>query len=193
MLEKLDVSCGTKEKIQSYIDILTKWNEKINLISKNSLLDIWERHILDSAQIMKFVSKKDTIIDIGSGAGLPGIVLSILGIETLIMIEADARKASFLTEVSRQLNLNTQIINDRVENIHIQGDVSVARGFSSVNNIFKCCANIQTKKFLLLKGKNVELEITEARKNWLFSCQKHKSITSIDSFILEISNVHEKH
>jgi 16S rRNA (guanine527-N7)-methyltransferase len=192
MLEKLDVSCGTKEKLQAYVNILLKWNEKINLISKNSLLDIWNRHILDSAQLIKFISKKDKTIDIGSGAGLPGIVLSILGVENVIMIESDIRKVSFLLEASRQLNLKTQIINDRVENIQIKGDIAIARGFSDLNNILKLHTNIQTTRILLLKGKNVELEIAEAKKNWLFSYQKHKSITSPDSFILEISDVYQK-
>jgi 16S rRNA (guanine527-N7)-methyltransferase len=148
---------------------------------------------VDSAQLIKFLENtKQSIIDVGAGAGLPGVVLGILGIENIILVECDERKTSFLQEVSRLLNLNLEIINDRVENLSIVSNVMVSRGFSALGNILDKTNNIQFSRILLLKGKNAELEIAHAKKDWEFDCKKHQSITSMDSYILDITNVQKR-
>ena len=181
ILKTLDVSCETINRLEIYVDILLKWNKKINLISKNTIPNIWTRHILDSAQLMKFLENKtERIIDIGSGAGLPGIVLSIMGAEAIVLVESDERKVSFLREVSRILGLGVEVINDRVENISIEANVILARGFSALDKIFDITSHIHYNRMLLLKGQNAEFEIDNAYKEWEFSYIKHKSITNID-------------
>ena len=112
-LRSLDVSREAEEKLSEYVNLLLKWNERINLISKSTEKDVWLRHIIDSAQLKDFLNNDDVIVDVGTGAGLPGIVLSILGANTTL-IECDSRKVSFLYEVSRILEIHPTIIDDRI-------------------------------------------------------------------------------
>ena len=110
------------EKLKIYVDLLTQWNKAINLISPSSLPHIWERHVLDSAQLWPIISQHSErgsrIIDLGSGGGLPGMVLAIMGADHVTMVESDQRKCVFLQEASRETNLtNTTVINTRIENV----------------------------------------------------------------------------
>ena len=184
------VSHETLQKLSEYLDILLKWNSKINLISKNSLEDVWVRHILDSAQLMKFMDKSSKVLDVGSGAGFPGIVLSILGIEDIALLDSDQRKCSFLLEVARLLDLKLTVINDRVENICDKNfDIVTARGFASIDKVLRQVDAIKTDRILLLKGKNYELEIQEALQEWSFRYITYPSITDFGSYIVDITNV----
>ena len=181
------------ETFSEYIKLLTKWNEKINLVSKSTIPELWDRHILDSAQLMNFIDKSQIVLDIGSGAGLPGIVLGILGIKKVILVESDRRKCSFLMEVKRILGLNVEILNERVENIDCKVDVITSRGFSSLSNILEIASKIgKYDKLLLLKGQNYSLELKEAVQNWEFRCINHPSITNFSSCILDITDVRKK-
>jgi 16S rRNA (guanine527-N7)-methyltransferase len=151
------------------------------------------RHIVDSAQIVAFLeNEKHIIVDVGAGAGFPGVVLSILGVKNIILVESDERKASFLREVARILSLNLEIVNDRVENTFIKADIVVARGFSALDKMLDKIENIEYFRMLLLKGENAESEISEASKNWEFCHKKHKSITNSESYILDITNVQRR-
>lgn len=173
--------------MQDYIDLLIKWNQKINLIGKNTINDIYNRHILDSMQLLKFIDPTDKVIDVGSGAGLPGIVLALNGIEDITLIEADGRKASFLRQASMLAPRKVNIVNERVENVDLECDVLTARAFASINNIMKLCSKIKVgKKMLLLKGRQVESEIDEAKKNWSFEYVLHQSEIQQDSWIVEL-------
>ncbi len=188
-----NVSRETFLKLSSYVDLLLKWNKNINLISKNTIPNLWIRHILDSAQLMNFIEdKSQTVLDVGAGSGLPGIILSILGVEKTILVESNGKKCSFLTEVSRILHLNTEVISDRIENIQTNCDIVVARGFADLDDILDKLQNIKYKRILLLKGETAELEIEKAQKRWNFECQKYASITNTNSKILDITNVHKK-
>jgi len=187
------VSHETLDKLSEYVDLLLKWNAKINLISKNSVDDIWIRHVLDSAQVMQRVDKSEKILDVGSGAGLPGVILSILGVENITLVDSDQRKCSFLLEVARSLDLKLRVINDRVENICDQEfGVVTARGFASIDRVFKEVAHIKSNKILLLKGKNHESDIQEALQRWEFEYITYPSITNFSSYILDITNVRKK-
>ena len=115
-----------------------------------------------------------------------------MGAKNVVLIESDERKVSFLREISRILGLGVEIINDRVENISIEVNVIVARGFSALDKIFDITRNIHYNKMVLLKGQNVEFEIDSAYKNWEFSYTKNKSITNADSYILDIINVRKR-
>lgn len=186
-----DVSHETKDKIKLYKKLLLKWNQKINLISKRTEGEFDDRHVLDSLQLSDLLSKEEKIIDIGTGAGLPGCVLAIVGYN-VVLVDSDTRKISFLREVVRRLGLKVEIIEDRAENVVDKCTTIVCRGFASIDRIFKLTSNIECDRFLLLKGKNVEDELVEANKKWIFSCKKYKSITSEEACILEITNVRKK-
>lgn len=190
----LDVSHETVEKLSRYVDLLLKWNRKINLISQSTVEDIWLRHILDSAQLVKFIDLKDeSILDIGSGAGLPGIVLSILGAKNIVLVDSDQRKCSFLQEVARILGLNLQVINDRIENLAmLDVQIVTCRGFASINNIFEQITRVCYKKILIFKGKNYKNEIAEAEQHWNFKYLTYISITDPDAHILDITDVRKK-
>ena len=193
LLNNYFVSHETLDKLQEYTNLLLKWNKKINLISKSSEKDIWDRHILDSAQLAKFINTSGKILDVGSGAGLPGIVLSILGAESITLVESDQRKSAFLLEVSRLFKLKTQVMNCRVENITNEHfDTIIARGFASVAKIFEQTSFLQVNRILLLKGKIYKSEILEAAQKWSFDYITHPSATNSNSYIIDIKNVQQK-
>ena len=186
IIDNLNVSRGGLIEYQS---LLLKWNKSINMISKNSEDDLWERHILDSLQLIKYIKLDARIIDIGSGAGLPGIVLSIGGVKEVTLVESDSRKAVFLRQASK-LSLNKiSIIEERLDS-SFKGnyDILTCRGFGSINNILQLTSNLNLGRMLLLKGKNCDKEVTEANKHWLFNVLLHDSITG-DGKIVEISNI----
>jgi len=186
IIDNLNVSRGGLIEYQS---LLLKWNKSINMISKNSEDDLWERHILDSLQLIKYIKLDARIIDIGSGAGLPGIVLSIGGVKDVTLVESDSRKAVFLRQASK-LSLNKiSIIEERLDS-SFKGnyDILTCRGFGSINNILQLTSNLKLGRMLLLKGKNCDKEVTEANKHWLFNVLLHDSITG-DGKIVEISNI----
>lgn len=187
----MDISYETIEKLETFQKLVQKWNKAINLVSEADIQNLWKRHILDSLQLTQYIdNKKIHIVDIGSGAGFPGIVLSIAGIAKVTLIEADLRKCIFLEKAAKISDNNVQIINQRIEETEINCDILVCRAFSSLNTIFNCTKNIFIQdKLLLLKGKNYLSEIEEAEKNWLFDCIINTSVTSKESKILEIRDL----
>ncbi len=186
IIDNLNVSRGGLVEYQS---LLLKWNKSINMISKNSEYDLWERHILDSLQLIKYIKLDERVVDIGSGAGLPGVILSIGGVKDVTLVESDSRKAVFLRQASK-LSLNKiNIIEERLDN-NFEGDYDIltSRGFGSISNILQLTSNLKLSKMLLLKGKNCDKEVIEASKHWLFNVLLHDSITG-DGKIVEISNI----
>ena len=168
-LINLDVSRETIDNLNVYVDILRKWNATINLVSKGSITDVWKRHILDSAQLFKFVTHDmEKWLDIGSGAGFPGLVIAILakGRFTnlqVTLIESDKRKCVFLNEVVRELDLNVKILSKRIEDCPPHdADVISARALTQLENLlfyftFHGSSNC---KGLFLKGKNAKNELS---------------------------------
>ena len=194
MQEDLDISRGT---LKEYEILLKKWNQKINLVSKSTLDDFEQRHLMDSVQITQYIdSKQDKIIDLGSGAGLPGMVLAIMGYEDVTLIESDARKAAFLLQASRLVtnSKHPKILNQRIEEItDISCDIVTSRAFAELSKIFDYTRNfIVKKKYLLHKGENYQQEIDVASKSWLFSVKIHDSLTLPKAKILEITDVKPK-
>ena len=186
IIDNLNVSRGGLIEYQS---LLLKWNKSINMISKNSEYDLWERHILDSLQLIKYIKLDERVVDVGSGAGLPGVILSIGGVKDVTLVESDSRKAVFLRQASK-LSLNKiNIIEERLDN-NFEGDYDIltSRGFGSISNILQLTSNLKLSKMLLLKGKNCDKEVIEASKHWLFNVLLHDSITG-DGKIVEISNI----
>jgi 16S rRNA (guanine527-N7)-methyltransferase len=188
---------NSQQDLEKYIELLKKWQKAVNLISFNTLPDIWKRHILDSAQLYPLISMKNiTLADMGSGAGFPALVLAILNknnngpIKKMFLIESDMKKTLFLKEVVRELGLPVQILNKRIEHIKdIKADVLTARALSSLFDLLILGKNFIYSKTtcLFLKGENYEKEI----KNCSISCkiEKIKSITNSNSSVLKITEV----
>lgn len=186
------VSREVIENLKKYQELVLKWNDTINLVSKSSIQNFWTRHILDSLQLIQFIDHHNVshLVDIGSGAGFPGIVLSIAGIKEVSLIESDTRKCIFLEKAAKISRNKIQIINKKIEEIEINCDILTCRALAPLDTIFNYSRNILVReKFLLLKGKNFSTELDYAKKQWIFNYDLHDSITSEGSKILEISNL----
>lgn len=184
---EFDVSRETFQRFVEYVDALKKWNKKINLISASSEIEIWNRHIKDSAQLAQYIDVNDCVVDIGSGAGLPGFVLALMGIKNITLVEQDHKKSTFLLSISKLAPYNIQVINDKVENIDISCDVLTSRALASIEDILKLCEKICiSKKILLLKGESILLELEEAKKSWNIEYKTYSSVTNSKGMILEL-------
>ena len=177
LLPGFTVSRETFLKLKEYENLLTKWNSKINLVSKSTLRDFWNRHILDSVQVFCSIGEKTgKWVDLGSGGGFPGLVLAILSEEfevsnNLCLIEADVRKSVFLRTVCRELGLVVDVFNNRVEEISpMLADVVSARALAPLKTLcFYAESHLNENGIAVFaKGENWELELLEAQKNWIF-------------------------
>lgn len=187
----MDVSREIIERLKKYESLVLKWNKAINLVSTNAREDFWDRHIVDSLQLIQFIKNKDIhLIDVGSGAGLPGIVLSIAGIKYVTLVESDSRKAAFLLQASRVSNNKINIVNTLVENFTGECDIITSRAFASLSKTFAVCRNIKVQnKYLILKGASYVKDISESKTEWVFNCVLHNSITNRQGKVLEITDL----
>jgi 16S rRNA (guanine527-N7)-methyltransferase len=186
------VSREVYEKLMEYINLLLKWNNTINLISSNTINEVVHRHVIDSLQLLKFIENKDIkIVDLGSGAGFSGIVLSIAGIRKVTLVESNSRKVSFLHQAAKLSKDDVEIVNDRVEEVvGLRCDIVTSRAFASLDKIFTLSQGLEvSNKYLLHKGEKYQEEIFKAEKHWLFNSKVHDSITSDYGKILEITDV----
>ncbi len=174
-------------KLVEYKKILIKENESINLIGKSTIHDLDERHFLDCIQIAKYLPQHEkSLMDIGTGAGLPGIILSIIGFKNLHLVEKSTKKSLFLEKCKSRLGLNYEVHNKSITEIsNLSVDCITARAFASIEKIISMTKKIINKqtKFILLKGKSylVELETINQEK---FFWETHQSITSNESKII---------
>jgi 16S rRNA (guanine527-N7)-methyltransferase len=203
LLKDQNVPRETFLEFESFINMLQIRNEEINLISKETAKNnvIRERHIVDSAQIIEFVDLKSTIItDIGSGGGMPGIIISIMikNLKKSIkmnLYEKSHHKCFFLRKVSRDLKLNTEVIQENIfETQNLVSGTIMARAFKPLPIVLELVyKNFSSyKNLILFMGKNGEKILEETLKDWDFNFEKKKSITSEDSFLLNIKNIKRK-
>jgi len=195
-----DVSRETIDALKLYQELLIKWQARINLISPNTIDDIWLRHFADSAQLFSLVGKEPTNwLDIGSGAGFPGLIMALFAKDKgwtteFTLVESDSRKCVFLNEIRRQLKLNVFVKAERIEKISGQFDVISARALASVEKLLgwaQPLSHSQTK-LIFPKGRNLDLELTDALASWHIEYDKHTSQLESDSSILiikEFTNV----
>jgi 16S rRNA (guanine527-N7)-methyltransferase len=191
------VSRETYDKLRDYESLIQKWNPSINLVAKSTLSDIWERHIVDSAQVYYAASAglSGNFTDIGSGGGLPAIVISLLaqGADKqfqMTMVESDKRKSVFLRTAIRELGLNnTNVLNERIENVQIPVSKFIsARALAPLTELFGFAEKLSDDKttFLFQKGKNWLSEIEIAQNHWSFDYEAIKSETDSNAVILKI-------
>lgn len=198
-LKQYNVSRETFQKLQDFVALLQEWNAKMNLVSKNSLEDVWQRHVLDSVQLIKYLpSDINCLVDIGSGAGFPGVMLAILMQEKLpaakvILVESITKKTVYLKDVCTKLGLtNTTVENNRIENISIKNvDVITARAVAALDVLCSYAFDLATKntRMLLLKGRSYADEVTAAEQKWKFNLQVYPNLYSSDGVVLELSNL----
>ncbi len=198
----LIVSRETLERLREYEALILKWNKSINLISRASVMDVWQRHILDSTQLFYDLSEPiKSWADLGSGGGLPGLVIAILRLEfqptmEMHLVESDLRKAAFLRTVSTRLGLGCRIHAERAESLpEIGADIVSARALASLDALIPLAQHHVAPKgcFRFLKGRTAQAEIDAARENWSFDVVARTSLTDNSSQILEISNVVPRH
>ena len=200
-LEPLNVSRETFPELEEFRSLILKKNKEINLISYKTEEISRERHIVDSAQIIDFIDKNDKYCtDIGSGSGLPGIVLAIImkhkkSDMEFHLYEKSFHKSNFLREVSKKFNLNTKIFQKNIfEEKNLTTDIIVARAFKPlpvvlnlVNENFK-----KYKSIILYLGKNGKQILMDSLSNWQFEYKEKKSLTSEDSILIKIYNLKKK-
>ena len=196
------VSRETIISLEIFEKMLIEGNKKLNLIGKSTEKDIWSRHYLDSYQVLDFIEENDNnIMDLGTGAGLPGIIVA-LGIKEKKMsikvnlLEKSRKKTFFLKEVIRKLKINAEVINEDVtkEGFKLKENVFMARAFKPLEGIFELIhKNAENwKKLLIFQGKNGNKELLRASKTWDIKYKQRQSVTSNDSLILEIKELKKK-
>ncbi|HVV65392.1 MAG TPA: 16S rRNA (guanine(527)-N(7))-methyltransferase RsmG [Rhizomicrobium sp.] len=186
------VSRETLARFKAYVELLRDWNARHNLVSAASLEDVWRRHVWDSAQLAALIPSTATcLVDLGSGAGFPGLVLATLMSDRVrvTLYEATAKKCAFLRDVAGRLKLNVDIRNRRIEDAEDEFfDVVTARACSPLAKLLGYAQHFAGPRTicLFLKGQNVGDELTEARKYWKMQLQQHPSLTDPSGRILEI-------
>jgi 16S rRNA (guanine527-N7)-methyltransferase len=196
-IKKFNVSRETIEKLNKYKDFLLSINKLLNLIGKTTENQIFTRHFVDSAQIYDLIEDKSEIIDLGSGAGFPGVVLKILMDNNKIsgnitLIEKSPKKCKFLQDLSVKLGLTLKIVNLKIENFKFNKiSTVVSRAFKKTVDTIDMLLknNDKIRNIILIKGKTYQQEIEEAKKKYTFDVEKFRSITSDESYILKISNI----
>ena len=196
------VSRETITSLKKYEDTLIKANKTLNLVGNSTIKDIWSRHFLDSVQVVDFVDKNDnSLLDIGSGAGFPGLVLAIVFKDKKIftkvkLIEKSAKKVIFLRNVINKLHLNVDVIHKNIleESNKFSNDIIVIRAFKPLKIIFQLIHNKAEnwKKIIIFLGKTGKRELLEASKGWDIEYKHRMSVTSRDSLIIEISRLKKK-
>ena len=179
--------------LKKYWELLLIWQKSVNLISSKTMENGWERHILDSAQLYVFISNQQhTLMDVGSGAGLPGIVIAILNkvlkgpLKKIVLVESDMKKTLFLKECARQLDLDIEVQRERIERVTFVPDVITARAFAPLSELLELVKkNVSRETILLLpKGKNVEEEIKMLEEK--YETEKLKNIINSEGCILKM-------
>jgi len=187
------VSRETLARLEAYAELLTRWSARINLVSRDTLPDLWQRHILDSAQLFRFMpSRAQKTIDLGSGAGLPGLVLAVLGAPGVELVEADSRKAAFLREAARVTQADVTIRPCRSQAVPPHWvDVVTARACAPLDRLLELAAPFLTLQTLCLfpKGARYNEDLTLARKAWTMNASVEQSLSDRRGVILRLQQV----
>ena len=191
--EIFPVSRETLARLEAYAELLTQWSARINLIGRGTVADLWRRHILDSAQLRPFIRDSvKSVIDLGSGAGFPGLVLAILGVPGIELVEADSRKSAFLREAVRITEADALIRPCRIEAVprHLV-DLVTARACAPLDRLLGLAEPFLASgsECLFLKGERVEEELTLARKGWTMTASHHQSRSDPRGVVLRLQQV----
>jgi len=196
------VSRETIISLKKYEDILIEANKSLNLIGNSTIKDIWSRHFLDSVQVIDFIDKNDkTLIDLGSGAGFPGLILAITSRDRKMplkikLIEKSPKKTKFLKNLINKLHIDVEVTNQNIlkDSKKLSADVFVARAFKPLKIILELIHNKAEnwKKFFIFLGKTGKHELLQASKIWDIEYKQRVSVTSNDSTVIEINRIKKK-
>ena len=190
------VSRETMARLETYVKLLEQWQPKVNLIGASTFADLWNRHMLDSAQIYDYLPPGQ-VLDAGSGAGFPGLVLAIMAREDdehgpFHLVESDGRKCAFLTEVVKETEAKAIIHNERVEAMKPFPVAAVtARALAPLDRLLPLLDHflLPGTQAFFLKGRNVNDELTEARKDWKITAERIQSVSDPSGVLLHITEV----
>ena len=187
------VSRETLARLERYAALLEKWNARINLVGKSTLDDLWRRHMLDSAQLFPLIPDgAKNLVDLGSGAGFPGMVLAIMGAPDVHLIESNRRKCAFLEEVAREVGADVTIHAARIGEIdHFTASVITARALAPLDELLDIAAPFVEKHSILLflKGKTAKEELTRAQKAWTMRVNEIPSQTDSEGVIISLETI----
>lgn len=194
----LDVSRETIERLVLFKNLVEKWSPRINLVSRGTLADIWQRHFVDSAQLFQLLPNEASHwVDLGSGAGFPGLVIAVLADGAgapvrVTLVESDARKAVFLRTVLRETGVSANVLQKRIEDVdRLDADVLSARALADLTKLLAYAAQHLSEDGIGLfpKGENWRKEVEEAQSKWRFDYGIDKSKTNPSSVILRVKGV----
>ena len=195
--EALQADAAARARLETYVALLLKWQRAINLVAGGGTADIWHRHILDCGQLRRFIpAGAAAIADLGSGGGLPGLVLAALGVEGLTLVESDGRKAAFLREANRAMGTGAVIVNKRAEDLPPKSfDLITSRALAPLARLVPLAENLLKTggKLLFLKGKSAEEELTACAETWKMTVTKTPSLTDSAGVVLLIEDVEKRH
>lgn len=187
------VSRETLERLTAYAELLVKWQTRINLVGPDTLPDVWNRHLFDSAQVFPVLPQTiHRLVDMGCGAGFPGLVLAVMGAPDVHLIESDSRKCAFLREVARVTNTPVTIHNKRIEAVEPLGaDVVTARALAPLDKLLGWAERhlLPGGHALFLKGRGVEDELTGVGKEWNISFDRIPSRSDPSGILLHLREV----
>ena len=196
VVSKFGLTKTQVSKIERYVLEMFEFNKHTNIVGRSTLENVWERHIADSLQLSLFISqKKFKVFDLGTGGGLPGIPLSVLGYDNVFMVDSVGKKIDFVRGVIKLLSLSAKTQKKRIEQLNIgKADLIVSRALAPLNKLlsYSLLHSNKNTTSLFLKGRNVYNEIEMAKKNFYFSFQTFRSISSLDGCVLKIKNIKTK-
>ena len=186
-----DVSRETTDRLARHLELLRRWQTRINLVGAATLSDPWRRHVLDSAQLAPLIPAGARLADLGSGAGFPGLVLAILRGGPVHLIESDARKAAFLREAVRATGAPAEVHNARAENLELRANVVTARACAPLDRLLGLALPLLAPGgiCLFLKGARVEEELAAARRRWRMTVRRRRSRSAPEGVVLELGGL----
>lgn len=186
----MDIPAETLEKLQQYRKLLLKWQESINLIGPSTVDSAWQRHFLDSVQLLNYLPDDiESLADIGTGAGFPGMVLAMLKPDlTVYLVDSDAKKCEFLKTVSRETNTPVKIVNERIEKTYqkMRVDFVTARALANLQKLMGHMHGYNATRGLFLKGQAYEEEVEMAKRDFDFSYEAFPSAVSEEGVVLSV-------
>ena len=189
----LELDDAVMARLEHYVALLVEWQERLNLVARSTLDDPWRRHVLDSAQLFRHVpAGARTLVDLGAGAGFPGLVLAIMGVPAVTLVEARQKKCRFLEAVAEATATPVTIKAVRAETLAGPAfDVVTARALAPLDKLLGLSRRVAgpATTCLFLKGERAERELTEARARWMMQLSEHPSLSHPDGVLLEIRDV----
>ena len=196
IIKKFNLNQKEVKLIEIFIKELKEKNKSINLVGRSTIDNMWDRHVCDSIQMVSYIqNKKHKILDMGTGAGIPGIFLSILGCSKVVMIDSTRKKTDFIKDVITKLNISPMVVNTRLEKFNTTpANYIVSRALAPLEKLISYSLLFSNKEtsLLFLKGRNVNNEILEAKKKYNFRYSVFNSLSSGEGYVLKINDFKKK-